>query len=325
MKKIITLVLLALTGNTTFSQPGSQTFTSSGTFIVPAGVTSITIEVVGAGGNGGLNGGGGGGAGGYASGVYTVTPLDSLTVMVGVSGGGAGAGTTRVATLISASGGENGFSVANPYIGGGGTGGTGSGGTILNRTGGTGGGGYWTYFGGGGAGAAGATSDGANGGNTIVWNGSNCLTPGGTGGIGGGAPGGDGGKGAGFTDDNCSVTDPAAIGGNYGGGGGGGNGNGGAPKDGAGGYCLISWDEGTGINTIFSKDKAMIFPNLFNNKISIQYTNGNEDYELINPTGKIIWTGKHIEQKDFSELATGLYFLKVQNQCSMQTVKLIKQ
>jgi hypothetical protein len=39
------------------------TYTGSGTFVVPDGVTSIHVELIGAGGNGYLNGGGGGGGG----------------------------------------------------------------------------------------------------------------------------------------------------------------------------------------------------------------------------------------------------------------------
>jgi hypothetical protein len=237
---VLALTLSIILGNKLFSQSGSQTFTSSGTFTVPANVTSITIELVGAGGSGGINGGGGGGGGGYAMGVYTVVPLSDYTVTVGTAGGGATGGTTSVGNLISATGGENGTWVPNPNLGGGGAGGVGSNGTILNRTGGTGGGGYWTYFGGGGGGAAGSVSDGFNGGNTITWTG-NCQTPGGDGGLSGGTPGGAGGKGAGFTDVNCNITDPAGNGENYGGGGGGGNGNGGIPGTGIGGYVLISW------------------------------------------------------------------------------------
>ena len=118
---------------------------------------------------------------------------------------------------------------------------TGSGGSV-NNAGGTGGGGYWTYFGGGGAGAAGSTGNGLNGGDTIMWTGE-CQTPGGAGGEAGGAPGGIGGKGAGFTDENCRVIDPAAAGAPYGGGGGGGNGDGGDPMPGASGVCIISWME----------------------------------------------------------------------------------
>jgi hypothetical protein len=244
MKKTFTLALSVLFGNA-FCQSSPQTYTVSGnyTFTVPVGVTSLTVEVVGAGGAGGGNGGGGGGGGGYAKGVYTVTPGSTLAVKVGAGSGGAAGGTSSVSSFISATGGGNGTSVSNPTIGGGGAGGVGSGGTITNFTGGTGGGGYWTYFGGGGAGAAGSVSNGTNGGNTIAWTGM-CQTPGGSAGTGGGTPAGNGGKGAGFTDVGCNVTDPSASGANFGGGGGGGNGNGGGAGNGAVGYCQISWSGG---------------------------------------------------------------------------------
>lgn len=240
MTKLFTCLLAAFCVHAVHAQSGSETFTSSGSFTVPEGVTTIKIEVVGAGGSGNGNGTGGGGGGGYASGNYTVTPFDVLSVTVGTPGSGAVAGTTSVGDLLYATGGENGISVPNPEIGGGGTGGMGSGGNIDNFSGGNGGGGYYTYFGGGGGGAAGIDGNGTDGGNTIAWTGI-CLTPGGDGGLSGGVPGGDGGKGAGFTDVSCIETDPAGDGLTYGGGGGGGNGNGGGPGDGAGGYCVISW------------------------------------------------------------------------------------
>lgn len=241
MKKTLTLFLLAFSSHISFSQPGTQSFVASGSYVVPAGITSLTIEVVGAGGTGGSNGGGGGGGGGYAIGVYNVTPGASIPITVGAGGAGQVAGTTSAGMFLSASGGANGTSVANPNLGGGGAGGVGTGGTIANRTGGTGGGGYWTYFGGGGGGAAGSVANGANGGNTIVYVPGGCLTPGGSGGAGGGAPGGAGGKGAGFTDNSCNNTNPSAPGSTYGGGGGGANGNGGGAGVGAGGFCLITW------------------------------------------------------------------------------------
>gem|GEM_PF-1311995 len=233
-------IMIFACGFSSYSQSGYQEFTASGIFSVPAGVTTITIEVIGAGGAGGTNGGGGGGGGGYAIGTYQVVPMIDLTVTVGIAGSGSSGGTSGVSGLISASGGENGFQVPNPNLGGGGAGGTGMNGNIVNYTGGSGGGGYYTYFGGGGGGAAGSVSDGYAGGNTITWTG-NCQTPGGASGSGGGTPGGAGGKGAGFTDLNCNVTDPAGNGENFGGGGGGGNGNGGGPGTGTSGYVIISW------------------------------------------------------------------------------------
>ncbi|HSF55854.1 MAG TPA: hypothetical protein VLA71_19020, partial [Algoriphagus sp.] len=64
-----------------FTTPGD------GTFIVPAGVTSITVEVWGAGGRGGSrtsNGeGGGGGGGAYSRSVIAVTPGQVFNYYVG--------------------------------------------------------------------------------------------------------------------------------------------------------------------------------------------------------------------------------------------------
>jgi hypothetical protein len=318
MKKIITLAVSALLGNAAFSQVGSQTFTSSGTFTVPPGVISIAIEVVGGGGDGGGNGGGGGGGGGYSNGLFSVTPSSMLVVTIGGSGGG----NTSVGALISATGGGNGVSVSNPNIGGGGAGGVGSGGSV-NYTGGTGGGGYWTYFGGGGAGAAGAAGNGSNGGNTIIWTGQ-CQTPGGASGASGGTPGGAGGKGAGFTDVNCNVSDPAGAAGSYGGGGGGGNGNGGNPTTGSPGVCIITWTT-NGMNVVNPQYNFSVLQNPFTNKITVQHTNGNENYVLQNSIGQIIWAGKHIEEADFSWLSNGVYFLKVENETSIKTLKLLKE
>ena len=84
----------------TFSTPGS------GTFTVPTGVTSITVEAWGAGGRGGFrsnNGGGagGGGGGGYSRSVITVTPLQDFNYSVG-----AGSSST-------APGGNSWFSLTN--------------------------------------------------------------------------------------------------------------------------------------------------------------------------------------------------------------------
>ena len=59
MKTIFSTLALLLSLYLVQGQP--QIFTTSGNFTVPAGITSITIEVVGAGGKGGNNGGGGGG------------------------------------------------------------------------------------------------------------------------------------------------------------------------------------------------------------------------------------------------------------------------
>ncbi len=393
MKRIHVLLSTILISGMLNAQSGEQFFTASGTFTVPADVSSITIEVMGAGGNGGFNGTGGGGGGGFAKGEYSVTPLDEINISIGYVGAGAVAGTTTVSGFLSASGGENGVSVPNPEIGGGGAPGVGTGGNISNYTGGIGGGGYYTYFGGGGGGAAGPLGDGGAGGNTIAWTGI-CLTPGGDGGIGGGAPAADGGKGAGFTDVSCIVTDPAGTSANYGGGGGGGNGNGGGPGFGAPGYCKITWcDVNVGITTnmengfsadaidaayqwidcgngntfldgetnqtftatesgsyavivndgfcidtsecftvtividginSFYDNNLSVFPNPFTSNINIENSVATYNYTLLNSVGQILWTGKNIEQQNFSYLNNGFYFLKVQDEKVNQTISIIK-
>ena len=78
---------------------GIRELTDSGSFEVPAGITSITVELWGAGGGGGGGGearlglgpggaGGGGGSGGYVRTVVTVSPGQSYTVVLGREGRG---------------------------------------------------------------------------------------------------------------------------------------------------------------------------------------------------------------------------------------------
>ena len=81
------------------SSPTTVVYTSSATFTVPAGVTSVTVEAWGGGGGGGRARGspstGGGGAGGaYARKTVAVVPLQEYAVTVGAGGiGGNGTGT----------------------------------------------------------------------------------------------------------------------------------------------------------------------------------------------------------------------------------------
>lgn len=67
--------------------------------------------------------------------------------------------------------------------------------------------------------------------------------------------------------------------------------------------------------------KTTVYPNPFTNRITFTNIKGDENFTLINSFGQIIWTGKNIDQRDFSDLTNGLYFLKVDN----KTIKLIKQ
>ncbi|KKS58205.1 MAG: PE-PGRS family protein [Candidatus Nomurabacteria bacterium GW2011_GWA2_42_41] len=131
----------------------SQTFASNGTFTVPAGVTSITVEVWGGGGAGGPGGasqnytgywtytaGGGGGSGGYAKSMFTVTPGATYSIVVGAGGSGTQTGF-YVNGGQSGRNNEQGVSGASSSFG--------SGGTYASATGGTGGVSFDTYCGGG--------------------------------------------------------------------------------------------------------------------------------------------------------------------------------
>jgi hypothetical protein len=116
------------------------TFTSSGTYTVPALCSRIVVQLVG-GGGGSAGYQESGGAGGFAEGTYSVTPGATYTVTVGGGGGGVGyyaaagdGGTTSFGSLISATGG---YGANRNYSHGGGHGGIGSNGQI-NLYGGTG-------------------------------------------------------------------------------------------------------------------------------------------------------------------------------------------
>lgn len=123
-----------------------QVFDANGTFVVPAGVTRVMVEVWGGGGGGGASsqtgagGGGGGGGGGYGRQILTVIPGASHSVTIGAGGGSGGAGgTTSFGALMSASGGTGGASAGS--TGGGAAGGTGgTSAAALNVAGGSGGG-----------------------------------------------------------------------------------------------------------------------------------------------------------------------------------------
>lgn len=88
MKTLLSLILLLVTTVVAEAQTVSNTYNSSTTFTVPAGVTSITVEAWGGGGRGGSRtsgsaGYGGGGGGAYSRRVVTVTPGQVYTVSVG--------------------------------------------------------------------------------------------------------------------------------------------------------------------------------------------------------------------------------------------------
>lgn len=101
-----------------------QVFTSSGTWIKPAGISKILVRLCG-GGGGGSGHGETGGAGGYAEKIIDVTGVSSVSVTIGTgstsstyySGNGGGGGTTSFGGYVSATGG-NGANSSHQHCGG---------------------------------------------------------------------------------------------------------------------------------------------------------------------------------------------------------------
>jgi len=181
----------------------SQTFTSSGTFVVPDGVTSINVIAVGGGGgaaycagSSSYSGAGGGGGGlGYRNNI-SVTPSEVLQVTVGQGGsGGSTSGASGssggmtllerdTTTLVKALGG-GGASYGSSSGGSGGLGGTTA--FVWNTGGGNGGSGGASVRNGGGGGGGGAGGYSGNGGN--AGSGNSGVGSDGSGGAGGGGGG----------------------------------------------------------------------------------------------------------------------------------------
>jgi len=246
-KSLFAIILLFLGfGSSVFAQT-SQTFSSSGTFTVPAGVTVIKVECWGGGGAGGeantnTNGKGGGGGGAYASSIQTVIPLNPYAVTVGAGGtapnqttASTPGGSSSFSTLVIALGGTNGANNndANSAIGGAGGLASGSTGTTKHN-GGSGGNGNIATGGGGGGGGSSATASG-NGVSGVTSTNTN-------GGAGGTSSNGDGGNGGNSGIPGLSGTTP--------GGGGGGRGDvGSASGNGANGQVIVSWITVSAIST----------------------------------------------------------------------------
>ena len=112
---------------------GVESFTSSGTFSVPTGITSVNVLVVAGGAAGGTHHGGGGGAGGLIFVPnYCVTPGGTISVTVGCGGGqpnnypapdnpggqqGNSGQDSVFGTLTAKGGGGGGSAVSNPRNG----------------------------------------------------------------------------------------------------------------------------------------------------------------------------------------------------------------
>ena len=227
-KNCILFLLIFLGYNNVYSQSPS-TFTTSGTWICPRGVTLIQVEAIGAGAGGRTANntkghvGGGGGGGAYSKRVgVTVVPGTSYTITVGTSAANTN-GTSSTASFgivtITAAGGSVGAGSGTGTIAGG------AGGTVLASLGDVGsvfaGGAGGSGLGDGTAAGAGAGGGGGSGaGSAIVGNaGGNALTTA-TGGIAGGTVASYGGAGGAGGNNGAVGANASAT--NYGGGGGGG-------------------------------------------------------------------------------------------------------
>lgn len=210
----------------------TDVFTSSGTWVAPSDVTSVSVECWAGGGGGGScnnffgqsgNGGGGGGGGGAYSklNTFTVTPGNSYTVTVGQGGPGApftasfgsfatdgGDSWFNSTGTVLAKGGKGGENVASATsaVSGGVGGASASGvGNVKHSGGDAGGGVFPTSTSGGGGGGAGSTGDGGSatgptgGSGTTIGggNGANGISGTGGQGVGGSLLGGGGSGGTG--------------------------------------------------------------------------------------------------------------------------------
>jgi hypothetical protein len=213
---------------------GQTTYTSNGTFTVPAGITSIKVECWGAGGSGGgstantVYGGGGGAGGSYANKVVTVIPGNTYTVTVG--------GVTTGSTSAGVKGNPSWFGTAGTVYAEGGAGGAApNGGNVAGGTGTTSTSiGTIIYAGGNGAGGTAALGGAGGGGAGSTGAGGNAA--GTTSGGGTSVSGGNGGSGRTSSGDGSN-------GASVGGGGAGafvGGGTDRAGGDGAAGYVVIT-------------------------------------------------------------------------------------
>lgn len=78
------------------------------------------------------------------------------------------------------------------------------------------------------------------------------------------------------------------------------------------------------INEVDFKSKIKVFPNPFSSNITIENAIGNETFILYNQLGQQVFSGKNIEQKDFTYLQSGVYYLLVKDSY-LKTFKVIKE
>ena len=89
--------------------------------------------------------------------------------------------------------------------------------------------------------------------------------------------------------------------------------------------CVRGIPSTLAVNNVQNRiDFILVSPNPFTSKITINLLSGNETFELFDTVGKLIYTGKNIENQDFTSLSKGIYFLKITDFGS-RIIKLIKE
>ncbi len=271
-------------------------FYSSGTFTVPDGVTSITVEVWGAGGGGATitsknTGGGGGGGGAYASSILNVTPGDTYNFIVGSGGtNGTNGGTTsfnsnsvvaeggkgaETNSNIGAAGGSSLNSVGNTIFDGG-NGGNGGNGNNAN-----------SGAGGGGAGSAGNGGDASG------------MTTG----LGANENGGDGGVGV-------QATNYGQDGDSFGGGGSGaakGNSNGNyTGGSGADGGIIISFTLSSSLTFSITSQQNVTCNGGSDGAATVSVGNGTSPYDYVWKNSSGVEVRSNLNSSQTEDIATGL-------------------
>jgi hypothetical protein len=80
----------------------------------------------------------------------------------------------------------------------------------------------------------------------------------------------------------------------------------------------------TGTKDLTIKEKPFVYPNPFYAQIYLNSPGTDTETELVNLMGQIIFSGKHIERQNFSNLVSGTYFLRVMGELST-VIKLEKR
>lgn len=74
-----------------------------------------------------------------------------------------------------------------------------------------------------------------------------------------------------------------------------------------------------------TENQLEIYPNPFINKINVSAAGQVNNCTLLSSLGQVIYTGRSIQEQDFSYLPSGIYFLQTTTGNSVTTIKLIKQ